>query len=74
MNSNRKDNNEAQEEKCMNKDGNTTCLHAEKVDRPAFAPKLEQQPRREHHEQDHRTPICHLTLLSLSLSLSFTAK
>lgn len=42
FNGNKKDNHKAKEEKRMNKNGNSTCLEINKLDRPAFAWQLKQ--------------------------------
>lgn len=41
INGNEKDNHEAEEEKGMNKDGDTTCLEIDEFHYPAFAWQLE---------------------------------
>lgn len=57
----------------MNQYGNRTCLEAAEFYKSVLSWYLNEQPRREHdeehHRNEHRPPIRHLRLLSLSLSL-----
>lgn len=61
------DGGEAEEDDGVDEDGHTAGLQVTELHHPALGRKLEQQPRREqheeHHSHKHRPPVCHLTEL-----------
>lgn len=63
---------EAEEEEGVDEDGGAAGAHAVELREPPVVPRdLDQQPRREHYEEEHRdqhgAPVRHLYILLLPL-------